>query len=67
MKEYSPPMTGDQLKAWLSENDMPETAVHDPEVLPAIIAVLRTERLEKLAAAAFGEAADDGFTEDAPF
>jgi len=67
MKEYDPPMNGSQLKAWLVANDMPETAVHDPEVLPAIISVLRTERLEKLANEAFDVAADDGFTEGEPF
>ncbi len=59
MKEYDPPMAGDQLKSWLAANDMPETAVHDPEVLPAIIAVLRTERLEAMAAKAFDAASDE--------
>lgn len=64
MKEYDPPMTGDQLKAWLYANDMPETAVHDPEVLPAIIAVLRTERLEAMAAKAFDAASDDAASDE---
>jgi len=64
MKEYDPPMAGDQLKSWLSANDMPETAVHDPEVLPAIIAVLRTERLEAMAAKAFDAASDDAASDE---
>ena len=46
MKAYNPPMTGEQLESWLATNDMPKEAVHDPDVLPAIIDVLNRERID---------------------
>lgn len=63
MRAYKPPMTGDQLQAWLAANDMPKEAVRDPDVLPAIIDVLNRERIESELAA--GDA--DSESEEAPF